>query len=349
MVVNDSFKTFLHRMFYNHVLRLAVLTGLASALAYVVADLIPLANPIVAALTGLIAVSSTFHNSVKLAFAETAGVMIGALVGFAVTSIVGFNVFVLGVLIATAFIISWLFNLGEKAAVSIGVTMILICGPLLDDIVAVESRVIGVLIGAVFALIASYFVIPGKPHHRALREIRKETREASDLLQNVAETLSSEPLTVDMANRWVTASQSILDSSKSLIVEAEDAMVNVKWNPMLGKKETKIVHRKAQKMFTIVESVNNICSDLHAYVSSGHTMDEVLQTKISELLHTTSEHVISELEDINSSTKKMILTSSLHKRERETIKTAKHIDETQAIILSGSVAGDATRIRESLQ
>ena len=344
-----SLKSKVRSLYYNKTLRIAVLTGMASALAYLVASFVPLADPFIAAITGLVAVSPTFHNSIKNAFAELAGVVLGAVVGLYVISWLGFNLLTLGMLVSLAFILSWALRLGTTAAVPIGVTMILVSGPLLDNVVGIEGRILGVLIGAVMALIASYFVLPGQPHQRAVKDLQKQSLKAAELLSKVAKSLSDGIIEAKYTSEWVALSHELTEDSKEFLDEAKDAVRGAKWSPMLSRKETAKAYKKAKNLNNIVTAVNNICEDLNRYVTENKEITPDFSKSLSSLLHTTAEKIVVEIDEANSHTGKIVLDSSLQSRKQDTLKTIKNIDETQAILLGGSIIGDATRIRESLK
>ena len=348
-MVKQKRKITLRSLYYNRALRLSVLTGLSSAFAYVIATIFPLADPTVAAITGLVAISPTFHNSVKSAFAEMAGVLLGSVVGLFFINWLGFNVLTLGILIVTAYLLAWGLRLGETAAVPIGVTMVLVCGPLLDNVVGLEGRVLGVLIGAGCALIASYFVLPGTPHERALKDIRKESLQAAQLLFTVARSLSEGSTTAVMSHGWLKQSQGLTERSREYMEEAKDAVKGSKWSPMLSKKETTKVLKQVRNLNNIVSAVNNICEDLNSFMVQDKKLTPEFRESLSQLLITTAENIVIELEEADSKTGRIILDSSLQNKNRETIETIKNIDETQAIMLGGGIVRDASKIRDSLK
>lgn len=342
-------KVSLKSLYSNRALRLSVLTGLSASFAYLLASLIPIADPFIAAITGLVAISPTFHNSIKSALAETLGVVLGSAVGLVFINWLGFNLVTLAVLIIIAYLISWGLRLGNTVAVPIGVTMILVCGPLLDNVVGIEGRLLGVVIGASCALVASYFVLPGQPHERALKEMRKESLKAAELLSRIAQKLPNGFVSSYEANQWLEESQSLTEASKEHLEEAKDAVRGAKWSPMLSRKETSKYYKQVKSLNRAIMAVNSICADLKNYIDSDAQLSDQLVATISSLLKTTSEHITAEVNNVDTHTGKLTLTSSLQKKKRETIETVKTMDETQAIMLGGSIVRDATIIRDSLK
>lgn len=348
-MVNHKRKLSLRTLYYNRAVRLSVLTGLSASVAYLIASLIPVADPFIAAITGLVAISPTFHNGIKSAFAEMVGVVLGSIVGLVFINWLGFNLFTLAMLIVIAYVISGALRLGNTVAVPIGATMILVCGPLLDNVVGIEGRMLGVFIGAACALVASYFVLPGKPHERALKEIRNESLKAAELLSRIAQKLTSEFVSSYEASQWLNESQALTEASKELLEEAKDAVRGAKWSPMLNRQETNSYYKKVKSLNRAIIAVNSICADLKNYIDSDAELTEELVSTISNLLKTTSEHINSEVKNVSTHTGRLNLNTALQSKKRETIETVKNMDETQAIMLGGSIVRDANIIRDSLK
>jgi uncharacterized membrane protein YgaE (UPF0421/DUF939 family) len=71
--------------------RLATLTTIAGTLAYFIGANLPMVSGISAAITAIVSVRHTFHDSVKESFFQILGVVIGSTVAFAAMRLVGFN------------------------------------------------------------------------------------------------------------------------------------------------------------------------------------------------------------------------------------------------------------------
>jgi uncharacterized membrane protein YgaE (UPF0421/DUF939 family) len=148
--------------------RLATLTTIAGTLAYFIGANLPMVSGISAAITAIVSVRHTFHDSIQESFLQILGVVIGGTVAFASMKLIGFNSVVVMLAIFTCFVTARLFKLGEEGAIAIAVTVILVVGP---NVTAstIEQRFFGVLFGATLATFASYFVRKGSPQDRALK------------------------------------------------------------------------------------------------------------------------------------------------------------------------------------
>jgi uncharacterized membrane protein YgaE (UPF0421/DUF939 family) len=71
--------------------RLATLTTIAGTLAYFIGANLPLVSGVSAAITAIVSVRHTFHDSAQESFLQILGVVIGGTVAFAAMKLIGFN------------------------------------------------------------------------------------------------------------------------------------------------------------------------------------------------------------------------------------------------------------------
>ncbi len=71
--------------------RLATLTTIAGTLAYFIGANLPMVSGVTAAITAIVSVRHTFHDSIQGSFLQILGVVIGGTVAFAAMRLVGFN------------------------------------------------------------------------------------------------------------------------------------------------------------------------------------------------------------------------------------------------------------------
>jgi uncharacterized membrane protein YgaE (UPF0421/DUF939 family) len=149
-------------LYRSHILRVGIFASLSSATAYTIAVFIPWVDAPVAAIIGLAALKPTFHATLRESFQQIMGTVIGAVFGLALVGLLGFNVFTLIIMITISFLVAWWLKLGEVGAITIGLTLILVTGPL-SNLASIEARLFGVILGSLTAIVASYFILPGTP------------------------------------------------------------------------------------------------------------------------------------------------------------------------------------------
>ena len=154
--------------------RLALLTSLAVLAAYIIAEALPFADPIPAAITAAVATRAAFHHAAKETAFQILGALLGALVALAFVSIIGTGPFVLFLLVLLAFALARVLHLSTPdespfVAASIAVTMILVVGTHFTNELALE-RFNGVAIGALCSIECAAARPIGAPSGAALNE-----------------------------------------------------------------------------------------------------------------------------------------------------------------------------------
>lgn len=329
-------------IYSNRLARIAVFSGLSVSLAYLVGLWIPIVDPIIAAITALISVRPTFHASMRESWGQVIGTVIGALFSIVFVSFLGFNILTLAFMIAFSFFIAWILKIGEEGAVAIGVTVILVAGPLFGDVDSIEGRLFGVVLGVACGLAGSFFVTPGKPHNRALKASEQYVKQSSILLRKVAVSLSEGVLSKDDADKWVTESQKLVSEMDVAKKDAEDAVSGAKWSPLLGRKETIEVLAEVNKNQDVVSTVHNICIDAVEAIRKGKTFKPSEAETISNLLMGTVASIEEHLGNIEKA-------DEIYQHISESsVSEIKSLNDTQAIMLGGSIARDATKIKKAL-
>lgn len=329
------------QIYRNHLIRIAIFSALSVSLAYMIGSLIPVVDPIIAAITALIAIRPTFHASVRESWGQILGTFVGAAASLIIVSFTGFNIFTLAVMIVISFFIAWILKIGEEGAISIGVTVILVAGPLFGDYDSIEGRLFGVALGALCGLTASFFVTPGQPHRRALDASMVQVRRSSVLLHKIALRLAEGSLDGKESEEWLAEVEDIVEKSEKARKEAEDAVKGAKWSPLLRKNETIDVLDEVLKNQEVVFTVKSICEDAIQSATSGKKFKGKVALTLSNMLLNTVANINEHINETDN----IIYYDEVVTSE---ISTLKNLDDTQAIILGGSIARDATKIKQAL-
>jgi uncharacterized membrane protein YgaE (UPF0421/DUF939 family) len=97
--------------------RLAVLTALAAVAAYVIAEAVPFADPIPAAITAVIATRATFHHAAKETVFQVLGALLGGAIALGEVFVIGSSAVVIFLLVLLCFVLpSFVVALGENGA-----------------------------------------------------------------------------------------------------------------------------------------------------------------------------------------------------------------------------------------
>jgi hypothetical protein len=222
--------------------RLAVLTTIAGTMAYFVGANLPNVSGITAAITAVVSVRHTFHDSAQQSFLQIIGVIIGGTLAYFVSQLIGFNSVIVLLAIFTCFVLARLLKLGEEGAIALVVTVILVVGP---NVTAstLEQRLFGVLLGATFATFVSYFVRKGTPQDRALMAGIEQSYAMSALLNSIAKALTENEGNVDpkLARKWLVRAEFISNEIDDIKSNAKSALAGSAWSPAIDYEETKAV------------------------------------------------------------------------------------------------------------
>lgn len=336
------------RLYRNQILRLATLSATSAGVAYLTASLVPWIDAYIAAVFALAAIKPTLHASMKESFQQIIGTVLGAVFGIILVALLGFNIFTLIIMVAVAFLIAWRLRLGETGAVMMGVTIILITGPI-NELQEIEARLAGVILGSLFAIVASYFMLPGKPNERVIEASMRLSKQATTLLNTIAYRMREREhkISINETEHWNETVEIIMNEVLTVKTEAEETVKGVKWSPLLKREEAAQALEHINNTENIVLIIRNIVNDINITISGGNRLPDTVAINISEVLLTTSE----KLEEATNSEVNLD-TSELSKIENKKLKaldSIRNVDNTQAITLGGSLIQDASKLEETLK
>lgn len=337
------------RLYRNHIMRMAVLAGTASGLAYLTASLLPWIDAPIAAVFALVAIRPTFHASMKESFEQIIGTVLGALFGIVLVSLLGFNIFTLIMMIAVAFLLAWWMKLGDSGAVMMGITIILVTGPM-SELVAIEARLAGVILGSLFAIVASYFILPGKPDERVIDSSIRLSKEAANVLNEIATRMSQREnkITLQESEQWLENIESLIIETNKIKSDAEDALAGAKWSPMLQRKEAEQALEHINNTDDIILIIYNIANDVYMAIEQNNLLPDTVAVNISSMLLSASKNLKEKANKNGYNNLDTVEVENFRAKKNKAIDSIKNIDDTQAIALGGSLIQDVTKLKRTL-
>lgn len=254
--------------------RLAVFTSLAAFFAYLASEIIPHASPVPAAITAVVATRVTFHSAAKETFVQLLGALVGAVIALIIVSFIGSGAVVILLLVILSFVMARVMqfaNPEETAAVaaSLSVTVILVVGSHLSTTLALE-RFTGVMIGALFALAATFLASPTKENLKLAAGLRTLQAQLSALLTQIAHDLRAHPSreqTIEWHNQAVELRNNVL----GLAAQYEDLAKNSRWSPRTTKADLEQLHSQLKAAQVMSARVLNIAGDLRTATRANST------------------------------------------------------------------------------
>jgi len=229
--------------------------------------------------------------------------------------------------------------------------MILVVGP---NVTAstLEQRFFGVLLGATFATFVSYFVRKGTPQDRALMAGIEQSYAMSALLNSIAKALSENDGNVDLkvASKWLARAEFIANEIDEIKSSAKSALAGSAWSPAIDYEETKAVVAQIKMTEATANTLLNICREL--VLSSGRSVQlpALLATALAGVLSATAE-VISDQADNAEDNPADLQHEDLddwQDQRTKAIVQLRNLDDTQPLLIGGSILRDAEKITEIL-
>lgn len=349
-----GFKNFDARIVYNrYAVRVTVLAIASALTAYNVAFLFQQwINPTIAGVLSLTAIKSTFHDTVKESVKQVVGTTVGSIVGIAFISWFGFNSLTLAAIIAIAFIIGWLLRLKAEGGLTIAAMVLLVNGPLLNDFQSVEQRIAGVILGSLCALAASMFIIPSNPHKVILKSSVESSRETYRLMKVISKKFTNvETIKLKEARLWNATIESILSNITMDREQIRIILADAKWSPLLSKKDVEDVLFQVRIVKRNAEAVKGITESIIHHLTNGIVMQKKVSQDIGRLIYETAEAVKKQNKLAMSDPAEYLPDEEVNlvnERKAKVANEMKKIDDTETLLLSGTLIHEITKIRNSI-
>lgn len=349
-----GFRKFDARSVYNrYAVRVTFFATLSALVAYNVGVLFQeWISPSIAGIISLTAIKSTFHDTVKESIKQVVGTTVGSIVGILFITWFGFNSLTLAVIIVVSFIIAWILRLKAEGGLVIAAMVLLVNGPLLNDLQNIEQRIAGVVLGSACALIASMLIIPSNPHKVVLQSTINSSREAYRLMKTIAKKfINFEKIKIKEAELWLATIEVTISNISDDREKVRTILTDAKWSPLLSKKEVedvlfqvRIAKRNAEALRSIIESI------IH-HMTDGIILHEKVSKDIGKLLFETAEAMKKQNKIASNEPAEYLPdeeVTSMIERQAKVVNEMKNIDNTDTLLLSGTLMHEITKIRNTI-
>lgn len=278
--------------------RLAFMTALAAFLAYLVAEVVPYAAPVPAAITAVVATRVTFHHATKETLFQVIGALVGGAVALAIVSLIGSGAIVIFLLVLLSFAMARFMRIANPdespfVAASLAVTVILVVGTHLTTELAVE-RFIGVAIGAAFALLASYAAAPTKDTRILAEQMKATQAKIGELLSQIAHELREDP-TPGAMNLWYDRAVDLRNDVLGLAARFEDLRSNRRWDPRVSSSDIDRLAALLDANQIMSARVLSLTADLRgATRSGGSTLPPAALNPLADLITMAATNMASD-------------------------------------------------------
>lgn len=331
-------------------LRFALWSAAAATSAYLIASTTPWISAPVAGLTALVSVQPTFHDTAAESWRQVFGTVVAVLFGLSLSVWLSDSPLMIFTLVIFSFLLAKLLRLGERGAAVMGVTAILVIGHSVTADTA-WSRVLGVLLGAVIAVIASVWVRPGKPHHRALQEAVTLSERSAKLLSEIADHLAHTQgrVSPEITLTWMSRAETDMVELAKIRLEAEAAFDSARWSPLVNQEEAAAVLAQVKIAQGTARTVYTMSHDLKLASDTERALPQTVASQIAEVLSATAAAVQEQAESALENPAESLEhddtpVTDLYRHRKEAASTLKDVEHTQAIMLAGSLLRDSQKI-----
>lgn len=324
-----------------------VVSSTATMLSWFLGELISNGSGIVAAIVTIITLRISLQASISEAFTQIIGTALGVFLAFITLATFGQGVISVGLTIVAAFVIMKLLDLGDDGLINISVTAIIVLAPGLPEQAASE-RFLGTLIGALIAIIFSFFNHPDSPIERVERMLNKSSWSIANLLSDMSNNMSKK-FTTNSATNWLERARRYNTEVEYIRPFAEELLRYSKWSPRLTKEEAQEYYNNFIALEHTAIQVRTIARALYDSKLKNIEFSPLVLEQLVIVINQASKQVKSWQIDhgievtLNSDYKdilKDILDKGMNEFEGE-------INEDQILILA-SIITNAERINDSL-
>jgi hypothetical protein len=241
-------------------IRQVLIAGFASAVAWHFGNLLVNNGGLVAAISCALSIRISTYKSFREGFGQIVGTAIGASVALAAVSIFNFGNIAIFVTIVMSSIVARAMRLGEVASVNVPVTALIVIGPGISENTAL-TRLESTFVGAIIAVIFSFFAHPKTPTGRTLELIGSYTNRSAKLLSEMSEGVAS-TFDTALAGRWLAKCRNLVEAIPNLRSQALEAKKSSRWLPNDDSEVAEILYIKAVSTEHIIVQVRTISRTL---------------------------------------------------------------------------------------
>ena len=328
--------------------RQILVAGLAGAVSWQVGDLLIEGGGVVAAIVCTLSIRISLHKSVREGFGQIVGTAIGATVALINVSIFDVGFIAVGLTVVFCAVVARALHLGEVASINVPVTALIVIGPGISGTTAAH-RLGSTLIGAVIAILFSYFSHAKTPVGRATDQITAVSKKAADLLAQMSEGVAAGYTQKDAGN-WLAKARLLMEAIPSIRAQSVEARGHARWFPTAEKDEAESVYIEGIAIEHTLLQVRAIARTLFDSAVSGGIADST-QKQIAVALSAASFAISTKFdsdEDFETTT-----TATDDARDagaslaESLIEEAKDADQEQ-IVRGLSMVASIDRIADSL-
>lgn len=216
-------------------IRRVLVASAAAATSWIIGDQLIPNGGLVAAIVCALSIRISIYKSVREGFGQLIGTAIGASIALLTVHLFSFGFIAVGTTVLLCSIVARALRLGEVASVNVPVTALIVLGPGLSESTAVH-RLSSTVVGALIAIIFSYFSHAKTPAGRTIDQIVRIGKKSADLLIEMSEGYASS-FNQKQAATWLVKARLLVEEIPDLRSQAIEAREYAKWSPLVEEEQ----------------------------------------------------------------------------------------------------------------
>lgn len=216
-------------------IRRVLVASAAAATSWIIGDQLIPNGGLVAAIVCALSIRISIYKSVREGFGQLIGTAIGASIALLTVHLFSFGFIAVGTTVLLCSIVARALRLGEVASVNVPVTALIVLGPGLSESTAVH-RLSSTVVGALIAIIFSYFSHAKTPAGRTIDQIARIGKKSADLLIEMSEGYASS-FNQKQAAAWLVKARLLVEEIPDLRSQAIEAREYAKWSPLVEEEQ----------------------------------------------------------------------------------------------------------------
>lgn len=331
-------------------------TAVAASVAWALASLSQLANPVPAAVGAVLTVALSLNRSVKTGFSLVVATATALLVAFALYQLWGLHVWTAGVIVAVSLIIGLAMRLGKDGALQIPATALFVYvmgDGLTDDVIL--HRIVATLMGVIVGLIFSFVAHPERPEDRITEQLADIGHRLGELLTEIGRT-TADGCTRREAAEWLTTSRALAVEVRKLGDTLDDLALGSRLSVPAGA-QRRTRGQAIRDQYTMLQhttsQVNDIARGLFDATARG---DVAIPATVGAMLTSTGAAIGIHADAMGRTiddggepaTGVMRALDAVVEERSRSVATIKSLEDTGALLLGGSIVTEVDRMVDQL-
>jgi uncharacterized membrane protein YgaE (UPF0421/DUF939 family) len=275
-------------------LRQIGVASLSGAAAWLLGNQLGTNGGAIAAIVSTLTIRISLHRSLREGIGQILGTVVGAGVATISVDIFGFGYIAIGLTIFLCAVLARALHLGTIASVNVPVVAMIIISPGLSES-TVLHRLEATFIGALVAIVFSYFSHPSTPIDRTYELLNKLGLQGAALLAEMSEGVAARYSQND-AGHWLARARALVRKLPELRMQLADTKGYTRWIRVSQREEADEVSRESLAIEHTLVQIRVIARTLFdASIDNG--IAEIARKEIAVALSAASYALTAHIED----------------------------------------------------